>query len=115
MRLSFIVVGALVLISCSTPRKFMYGEFEQVEYKDNVLILKKDSFEFINTHRPFDLAVYPCCGDRMAFGTWTQEKGIGFLRLSSPWYITSSRLDSQVKENTDKSDSLTFLITNPIE
>jgi hypothetical protein len=115
MRVLFLIVWTILLISCGTPKTFMYGEFEQVEYKDNRLILKKDSFEFINTHEPFDLAVYPCCGDRMAFGTWTQDKDTDYLRLSSPWNIMSSILDSQVKESKDQSDSLTFIITNPIE
>ena len=115
MRVLFLIVGTFLLISCGTPKTFMYGEFEQIEYKDNKLILKKDSFEFVNTHKPFDLAVYPCCGDRMAFGTWTQDKDTDYLRLSSPWYIMSSILDSQVRESIDQSDSLTFIITNPIE
>ena len=115
MRVLFLIVGTSLLISCGTPKTFMYGVFEQVEYKDNKLILKNDSFEFVNTHKPFDLAVYPCCGDRMAFGTWAQDKDTDYLRLSSPWHIMSSILDSQVKESIDQSDSLTFIITNPIE
>jgi hypothetical protein len=104
-----------ILTSCGISKTFTYGEFEQVEYKDYRLIIKKDSFEYINDHKPFDLAIYPCCGDRIAFGTWTQDKGSNFLRLTSPWYITSSFLDTNVKESKDDSDSITFIITNPIE
>jgi hypothetical protein len=114
MKIQLLIIGTFILISCGTSKTFTYGEFEQVENSDNKLILKKDSFEFINTHKPFDLAVYPCCGDRMAFGTWTKDKDSDFLRLTSQ-YGQFSILDVNIEESSDESDSITFIIINPIE
>jgi hypothetical protein len=115
MKIQLITMATVWLFSCQAQNNFIAGKFEQAEYSDYKLIFKKDSFEYINTHKPFDLSAYPCRGERIAFGIWSRDEDSNLLRLKSPWYIISSILETNVSELNDNTDSLTFIVSNPIE
>lgn len=114
----FLAATTLILNSCIAQKflpKDIQGIFVQKNDKRTQLQLNNQSFVLWDNFEPSHLAIKPhkCC-DTIAYGKWNLNDG--FLSLSTPEELATFYLTANVKEEYERNnDSITFIITNPIE
>jgi hypothetical protein len=91
----------------------LQGVFICKENSDYKIILRGNTFTYVNTGMIGDLAAQ-CC-DTLAVGTFDLDER-GFLVISSPNWLNTFFINMDVIEkSTPEKDSIIFRITNPIE
>jgi len=78
-------------------------------------VFKGNTFAHVDPYTKNDLALYTCC-DTITFGNWGIDSRNDLIYLNSSDYLSTSMVDIQVDEKkVNDTDSLYFLINNPIE
>ena len=110
-------VFILLLFCACSPYKFAVNDFQGTYVQkgnSNVkLNFTNDSFSFIDSNKE-ELSLYTCC-DTITYGSWGLDNSRGLLYLNSPVNLSLFTLDAQISEKKNNSDSLIFIIDNPIE
>lgn len=115
LEILYFLMVLFITTSC-TSFKFLPEDFEGIyEQKDlegYKLVFKDGTFSHIDTYEQAHMPPFDCC-DTISYGYWELEKP-GVLKLFSDPKLFLP-LDLLVKESKTASDSVYFIITNPIE
>lgn len=113
---SLVVFMATYFFGCASVKfnpQNLQGTFTSRGNHNTKIVIAGNSFTYIDLTQSGHLAS-PCC-DTLAIGDFEIDRR-GFLVINSPDWLNDIFVDIVVNEkNTTNNDSVTFIITNPIE